>query len=76
MLYVNGLTGSDLNKGSSRSAALKTVGGAQARIKTMYPTRSTRPAVTVLIAEGDYYFGAAGLVSTLRSTLPERSQMG
>ena len=60
LLYVDGKTGYDSNTGTSRSTALKTVAGAQALIKKMYPTVSARPAVTVLIAQGDYHFGKAG----------------
>ena len=33
---------------------------AQAMVRRRYPTVSSRPAITVLVEGGDYYFGAAG----------------
>lgn len=51
--------GSDSADGT-QADPLKSVVGAQALIRKRYPVVSSRPAITVLIASGDYFFGSAG----------------
>ena len=57
IVYVS-TTGSDSAAGTAGSP-LRTVSGAQAWIRAKFPTVSARPAITVSVAPGDYFFGAA-----------------
>lgn len=65
-------TGDDTGPGSANSP-LRTIAGAQAWIRTKYPTVSTRPQITVKIAPGDYLYGAAPPGHIKNSTLYSRT---
>jgi hypothetical protein len=56
-LYV-ATTGDDHAAGTAQ-APLATVAGAQAKIRALYATVCTRPAISVLIQPGEYFYGAA-----------------
>ena len=50
--------GSDSSTGTAGSP-LQSIAGAQAWIRTRYPTVSARPRITVLVDSGDYFYGRA-----------------
>ena len=51
-------TGSDSAAGTATDP-LRTITGAQTVIRKRFPTVSTRPAIIVMIAPGNYFYGAA-----------------
>ena len=67
-------TGDDTAAGTAE-APLKSISGAQAKIRALYPTVSSRPAMRVLIQPGDYFFGAAGPDHLRRATRYSGSSM-
>ena len=60
--------GGDDSATGSEASPLRTVAGAQARIRAKYPTVAARPAIRVLFAPGDYAFGAAPTGHVLNAT--------
>lgn len=58
VLHVS-TTGSDAGDGTARHP-LASIAGAQVTIRRRWPHVAVRPAITVLIASGDYFYGAAG----------------
>lgn len=72
-LYV-ATTGHDSAAGSAQDP-LKTVSGAQAKIRSLYPSVATRPAIRVLVQPGDYFYGAAGADHLSRGTQYSNSSM-
>lgn len=58
VLHVS-TNGSDAGNGTA-SSPLASIAGAQATIQKRYPHVAVRPAITVLIASGDYFYGTAG----------------
>ena len=59
--------GSDAGDGTA-SSPLASIAGAQAVIRKRHPNVAVRPAITVLIASGDYFYGAAGADHLAKAT--------
>jgi hypothetical protein len=58
VLYV-ATDGNDSAQGTQASP-LKTLTGAQMKIRQLFPSIASRPAISVLVEPGDYFFGPAG----------------
>ena len=67
MLYV--ATDGDDAANGSRASPLKSIAGAQARVRATYPTVSARPRITVAVEPGDYY------MATARTPVPTGSKI-
>jgi hypothetical protein len=65
-LYV-ATDGNDSASGTE-ATPLKTISGAQAKIRALYPSVASRPAISVLVQPGDYFFGAAASDHLAKST--------
>eukprot|EP00039_Didymoeca_costata_P024282 m.9868 g.9868 ORF g.9868 m.9868 type:complete len:1044 (+) comp4155_c0_seq1:84-3215(+) len=72
-LYV-ATTGNDSAAGSAKDP-LRTISGAQMKIRTLYPNVASRPSITVLIQPGTYYYGQAPVNHLSKATQYSETSM-